>query len=189
VLDVDRSDDVDARVHEIEHVFVSFGVARARHIRVRQLIHDDDFGLARPDGVNVHFLERYAVVVQLLARHGLQVAHQCFRVGPAVRLDEAQHDIDIAGAERLRLLQHAVGLTNACGRPNVDFETAALASLQQLQKIFAGTFRHIQIIFLRKSKFQPFGQLRFAAPQLDSSTRTGSTMAFKPLNCRRRCNR
>src|SRR6185295_9281332 len=57
------------------------------------------------------------------------------RLGAPVRLDEAEHDVDAALLEGVRLLQHAVGLADSGGEAEVDLEPAALAALHQLEEV------------------------------------------------------
>ena len=52
-----------------------------------------------------------------------------------VRLDETDHDVDAACLERVRLLQHAVGLADAGGEPDVELQPPALRLLDQLEEV------------------------------------------------------
>ena len=65
VLDVERADDVDAGVEQLEHVLVALAVAAAGHVGVRHLVDDRDLRLARQDGVEVHLLDDDAAVLDL----------------------------------------------------------------------------------------------------------------------------
>ena len=56
-------------------------------------------------------------------------------LGAAVRLDEAEHDVDAALLQRVRLLEHAVGLADARGEADVELEPAALRALDELEEV------------------------------------------------------
>ncbi len=64
----------------------------------------------------------------------LEIAHLRRRLGPAVRLDEADHHVHSAAPEEVRLVQHAVGLAYAGRGPDVDLEPAALPRPDEVGK-------------------------------------------------------
>ena len=64
VLDVHRGDDVDAGVEQFVDVLPALLVARARHVRVRELVDQRDLRVAGQDCVEVHLLEVGAAVGQ-----------------------------------------------------------------------------------------------------------------------------
>ena len=127
VLDVDRRVDVDARVEQLVHVLPALGVARAGRVGVRELVDEQQRGLARERGVEVELLERAAAVLDALARQDLEAVEQRGGLGAAVRLDDADDDIAALRAQALRLGQHRVGLADAGRRAEEDLEPAALA--------------------------------------------------------------
>ena len=125
VLDVDRADDADTGVEDLEHVLPSLGVGpRTRHVRVGELVDEGDLGLAGEDRREVHLLEGRAPVVDDLARHDRQVADLLSGVGPAVRLDEADHHVGAALVATPALVEHGPGLADAGHGPEVDAELA-----------------------------------------------------------------
>ena len=136
MLDVEGADDVDAGVEELEHVLVALLVAAAGHVGVRELVDDRDLRLAREDGVEVHLLDGDAAILDLAPRHVLEARDELRGLGAAVRLDEAEHDVDAALLERVRLLEHAVGLADAGGEADVELEPPALAPLDELEEVF-----------------------------------------------------
>ena len=100
------------------------------HVRVRQLVDDADLRLARDDRVDVHLLHRHAAVLDRAQRHDLEIFHLRLGVRAAVGLDDADDDVEAAGAERVRLLQHRVGLADARRRADVDAQAGAVLFLQ-----------------------------------------------------------
>ena len=101
VLDVDRRDDVDARVEDLVDVLVALGVPRPRRVRVRQLVDERELGRAPDDGVHVQLLEPERPRARPAARHDLEALGLHGGLGPVVRLEVADDDVDALG---LRLL-------------------------------------------------------------------------------------
>ncbi len=80
VLDVHRRDHVDARVEQLLDVLPALLVARARHVRVRELVDERDLRLPREDRVDVHLLERRVAVLDAAPRdrpRGRRSAPRC----------------------------------------------------------------------------------------------------------------
>ncbi len=79
------------------------------------------------DGVDVHLLERDAAVLDAPARHDLEPLRERGGLGPVVRLQVADDDVD-AVRERLPALEeHAVRLADSGGHAQQDPVTAAHA--------------------------------------------------------------
>ena len=72
VLDVDGGDDVDPGGKELLDVLPALGVARARHVRVCQLVHEGDGGPALEGRIEVHLGEDGVPVLDLAARELFQ---------------------------------------------------------------------------------------------------------------------
>ena len=70
MLDVQRRVDVDAGGEQLLDVLVALGMAAARRVGVGQLVDQHQARPAREDGVEVHLLERAALVVDA-ARRGM----------------------------------------------------------------------------------------------------------------------
>ena len=83
-------------------------------------------GLRADDGVDVHLLHRDAAVLDLAARDDLEVLELRLGVAAAVGLDEADDDVEAARAQRVRLLQHLVGLADAGRGADVDAQARAV---------------------------------------------------------------
>ena len=102
-----------------------------------------------------------AAVLDLAARHDLEPVDQRRGLGAAVGLDEAEHDVDAALAERVRLLEHPVGLADAGGEPDVELEPAAPGALHQLEEVLGARAGH--------------GHLGIVAPSRGERARGGRT--------------
>ena len=120
VLDVHRGEHGDPCLEQILDVLPALGVARPGHVAVGQLVNEGDLRPPGQDGVDVHFGERGASVLQRLAGHHLQIPDQLLGVLPTVSLDEADHHVGAATAAPVRLLEHGEGLAHARCGPKVD---------------------------------------------------------------------
>ena len=76
VLDVDGGVDVDAGGEQLLDVEVALGVAAAGGVGVGEFVDEDELRAAGEDGVEVHLLERPALVVDPAARDHLEAAHE-----------------------------------------------------------------------------------------------------------------
>ena len=173
VLHIEGADDVDPRVDELDHVLVPAPVARARRIGVRDLVDNRHLRAAREDGVEVHFLERHAAVLELLSGNGLQALDQRLGLGATVRLREPDDDVDAALLEVVCLLEHAVGLADARCEPQVDLEPPTLRALDQLEEILR-TAAFTRVHFRSGHGQASWTRLRGGAPPSRSGAREGS---------------
>ena len=98
VLHVHRRVDVDAGVEQLLDVLPALRVARAGRVGVRELVDDDQAGLARERGVEVELLELDAAVGKAAARQDLQAVEQGRGLLAAVGLDEPDDDVDAFGS-------------------------------------------------------------------------------------------
>src|SRR5262249_35194071 len=145
VLHVEGGDDVDARGEELEHVLPALAVARAREVRVRSLVDDGHLRAPREDRAAVHLLDGDAAVLDAPARHDLEPLDERRGLGAAVGLDEADDAVDAALAQRVRLLEHAVGLADAGGEAEIHLQPAALRAADELEEVL-GARRHPPIL-------------------------------------------
>ena len=127
VLDVDRRIDIDAGGQQLLHILPAFGMARAGDVGVRQLIHQDQRGLARERTVQIELGQHLAAIGHLLERQALKTFDQRLGFLPAVGLHHADDDIH----PYLRLLarggKHRIGLADACGSAEKYLELARAA--------------------------------------------------------------
>src|SRR6185437_1321968 len=117
------------------HVLVAAPVAAAGDVGVGDLVDDGDLRLALEDRLQVHLLDGDAAVLEGLAGDGGQTGDERRRLGAAMRLHEAEHHVDAAPLERVRLLQHAVGLPDPGREPDVELEPAALGAPEHLEEV------------------------------------------------------
>ena len=125
VLHVHRRQHVHARVQQLFHVLPALGVARARGVGVRQLVHEHEGRGAGQDAVQVELPERDAAVGDLPARQHLEPLQERLRLPPAVGLHHAHHHVHPFGLPLPGGLQHGVRLPHARHRPQEHLEPAA----------------------------------------------------------------
>ena len=125
VLDVHRRVDVDAGVEQLVDVLPALRVARARRVGVRELVDDDQAGLAREGGVEVELLQLDAAVRNALARQDLEALEERRGLLAPVGLDQADDDVDALVALLARGREHRVGLADAGAGAEEDPELAA----------------------------------------------------------------
>ncbi len=126
VLHVDGGDDVDAGGEEHVDVLPALGVAPAAgDVAVRELVDYGDLRAACEHRGDVHLLEVPAPVRARGPGHHLQaVEHRLGQRAP-VALGEPHHHIGAASGPAPCLVEHAVGLADTRGRPEVDLESPA----------------------------------------------------------------
>lgn len=120
MLDVDGRYDVDARTKQFLDVLPALGVARARHVRVRQFVDEGDGRGAQQHGVHVHLVEDRPPVRELFARDLLQAVQHHLGARPVVMLDERHHAVRAPLHPAVCLGQHRVRLADARCAAEVD---------------------------------------------------------------------
>ena len=125
MLDVDRGDHVDPGVEQFLDVLPALLVPRARHVGVRQLVHQGDL---RPPGqhrVQVHLLEGRAAVLQPGPGDDLQAVQQRAGLRAPVRLGEPHDDVGAALGPAVPLAEHGEGLAHPGRGSEIDPQVPA----------------------------------------------------------------
>jgi hypothetical protein len=91
---------------------------------VRELVDQDNLGPAFKNGIEVHFLEPLALIVDAPARDNLEALQQRFRFLPPVGLDDADDNVVSVPPPGAGSLQHLIGLADAGRRANEDPDLA-----------------------------------------------------------------
>ena len=112
MLDVHRRGDADPPVQDVLDVLVALAVARLGQIRMRELVDERELGSAPDHSVDVHLGEHRTADGGPKMRHHLEALGERGRLGPVVRLEVADHDVDALPRGLLALLQHPVGLAD-----------------------------------------------------------------------------
>ncbi len=127
MLHVERGHHIDAVGQQFLDVLPSLGVPGARRVGVRQLVDEDQAGLARQGRVKIELVQDDAAIVDLQPRQD----GQAFRPGggfvPAVMFDNADDDVAAGVPEAKGFGQHGIGLAHAGRGAEEDFQTAAPA--------------------------------------------------------------
>ena len=134
MLNVERGPDVDARVEQFLDILPALGMAAVGRVGVRELVDDDEFRPAAQRGVEVEFLDLLALPVDDAPRQDFEAARQRLRLGAAVRFDEADDDVAALLLQRLRALQHRIGLADAGRGADEHQQPAALALLGEREQ-------------------------------------------------------
>lgn len=124
MLDIQGGDDVDPGLKQLLHVLPALGVATARNVCVRQLVHQRDLRMPGEHGIDIHLLERSAPVTHHPPGDDRQIPHLRRSVGPAVGLDKTDDHLSPATSAPAALLQHRVCLADTGGRTQVDAQGA-----------------------------------------------------------------
>src|SRR5262249_32830226 len=114
---------------------IALAVLAAGRVGVRDLVDDRDLRLASEHGIDVHLLDRDTAVLDRTSRYGRDAFDERCRLRAAVRLDEADHHIDAALPQRVRLLEHSIGLADAGREAEVELQTPALGLLDDREEI------------------------------------------------------
>jgi hypothetical protein len=100
-----------------------------------ELIDDAHLRLAREDGIDVHFLQHNAAIVDFPLRDDVEVADLRFRLGAPVRLHQPDDRIDASTAKSVRILEHRIRLTDARCGADVDAQPRPLGGLHPRQQL------------------------------------------------------
>lgn len=125
MLHVDRGPHVDPGGEQVFDVLPALGVTRAGHVGMRELIDEDQRGLAGQRGVQVELGQGATAILDLARRQVLQALHQRGGLGAAVGLDQPDDHIDALGPRGLGGRQHRVRLADARRRAEIDAQLAA----------------------------------------------------------------
>ena len=121
VLNVDSGVDVDAAAQQLFDVEIALRMAAAGRVGVGELVDEHDLRPARNDGVEVHFLEPLALVLDAPARDDFEAFQQRFRFLAAMGLDDADDNVVAVLSPGASRLQHLVGLADARRRAHERF--------------------------------------------------------------------
>ena len=80
---------------------------------MRQLVHENQTGLARQRGVQVEFGQALSAVINLRRRQQRQAFEQGRRLTTAMGLHDPGHHVNAIGEQLARRHQHGVGLANS----------------------------------------------------------------------------
>ena len=108
------------------HVLAALRVPGAGDVRMGELVDEHDLRRPREDRIDVHLLERRALVLDHLPRDDLEVADLLRGARTAVRLDEADDDVRAAALAAPALVEHRERLADAGCGAEVDAERAGL---------------------------------------------------------------
>ena len=125
VLNVERGVHIDAGGKQLLDVEITLGMAAAWSIGVGEFVHKRDLRAALEEGIQVHLLERMAVIVDFGARNDLETVQQGLSFHPAVGFYNANNDIGAFYQLGPCRKQHFIGLAYAGSGAEKHLQTAA----------------------------------------------------------------
>ena len=90
-----------------------------------ELVDHRDARLPCFDRLDIHLRQHDAAVLDWSQRHLLEAIDQRACLGPSVRFDETDDDVDALVAELMRVLEHAIALANTGSGADVQAEARA----------------------------------------------------------------
>ena len=102
MLHVDGRVDVDAGREQLLDILPALRMARAGMVAVRELVDDQQLGLARERAVEIELVQHDAAMLEAHRRQDFQAFEQRLGFGPAVQLDVADDDICAFGWRKRR---------------------------------------------------------------------------------------
>jgi len=154
MLDIDRRVDVDTVREQFLDVEIALRMAAARCVGVGEFIDQRNLRMARDQRVEIHLLENLVLVLEPFARENFEALQQRLRLGPAVGLDHADHNIGAGLSFGLRALQHLVGLADAGRGADEDLQPAGLIVLSPRglqESIRRGSFFRVAALICHKA--------------------------------------
>ncbi|KWV86860.1 hypothetical protein PFLmoz3_03597 [Pseudomonas fluorescens] len=124
MLDVDRSEHVDAGGEQFLDVLPAFFMTTAGSVAVGQFVHQHQLGLGGEQAVEVHFFEHHATVFATQQRLLRQAAEQGFGLGAAVGFNHPSDQAHALAQLGMGRLEHGVGLAHTGRGAKEDFEPA-----------------------------------------------------------------
>ena len=111
-------------LQQLQDVLPTLGVPHPRGVRVRQLVHQDQFRFPRQRRIQVEVLERPSPMLYLPPRQDFEPLEQHIGFAPAMGLDVPGQHVGPGSLLRPSRLQHGVGLPHARGRPEENLQAA-----------------------------------------------------------------
>ena len=113
MLDVEGRIDVDSGGEQLLDIHVALGMPALRRIGMGKLVDQNEGGPSGQNGVDVHFGEPMALIGDDPARDDFEPLKKRFGLLAAMRLGDADDDIDAFGLFCPRRGQHFIGLADA----------------------------------------------------------------------------
>lgn len=134
MLDIQGRIDVYAQRQEFQHIEIALRMTAAGRVGMGKLIDQNKVRAALDDGIEIHLLKRLPPVVDGLARQDIEPVNQRLGFAAAMGLHDTDHDIDTIRLSGACRHQHLIGLANAGGRAEEDFQLAAVLAIGALQE-------------------------------------------------------
>src|SRR5262249_28300984 len=125
-------------------IFVALAILAAGNVGVCEFVHEDDGGLAGEDGVEVHFLEERAFVLDFLARDGFELGDEFLDAFATVGFDDADDHVFATAVTANGFAEHGESLADAGRVTQEELEGAAgFFGRRGYREPIFGVFRHL----------------------------------------------
>ena len=94
MLNVQSTDNVDTRSDQLFHVLIALGILTARRVGMGEFIHQANSGTPSQHGIQIHLIQRNALIFDLAASDLFEPFRQGGGLGPSMRFDEPHYHID-----------------------------------------------------------------------------------------------
>ncbi len=138
MLDIERGINIDPPCQNFLDILIALGVTAARRIGVGQLIHQNQLRLSFKDRVDVHLIEPMAMIGNFGAVDDFKSIDKRFGFLAPMRLDNADHDINVVSLARAPGHQHFVGFTDAGSCSQKYLQTATRFALRLFKQRIGG---------------------------------------------------
>ncbi len=126
-----------AAMHLLD-VEIALGVPAAGRVGMGEFVDQYELRAALEDRVEIHLGQQVTLVVDLLPRDHFETFEQGLGLAPAMRLDDANDDIDPLTPLGLSRQQHLVGLADARRGAEKDLQPSAAFLLRRGEQRLRG---------------------------------------------------
>ena len=140
MLDIHCGDHADTRFEDIHYILPTLFVFATFYIGMRQLIHDDNFGVNAQNCLQVHLLHFLSFIKRLTARYLGQPIYQRLCFDPSMCLYITYLYVDATAKQLVCLLKHPVRFAYTGNHTDVDLEVTTARLFQQVEKVLYTLF-------------------------------------------------
>ena len=113
MLDIECPENIDAGGNYLLDIKIALGMPAAGGVGVGEFVDQNQLRAPLEDRIEIHLGKDVTLVFDLLPRDDLEAFKQCLGLAPAVRLDDADDNIDAFSPLGLSRQQHLIGLADA----------------------------------------------------------------------------
>ncbi len=126
MLHIQRGVNVNACFEQFDHVLAALRVTRAGSVGVGKFVHEGELGMARENGIEIHFGELHAAIFGVQTREGRDAFGQRIGFLATMSFDIADDDVASGGEFAAGSLKHRVGFADAGSHAEEDLQPSTL---------------------------------------------------------------